>query len=257
MSRTTGERGGRKGRRRAAGGFLPPLRSWRGAGLIGAVCAVSLLLVSHFLVQPFQIPSGSMEPALNVGDRVLVNKVAYRSGSRPARGDVVVFDGTDSFIQQPPERNPVTGLLRDAAAAVGLAEPPVTHFVKRVVGVGGDRVTCCDRTGRIEVNGTPVTEPYVHPGDAPSRVAFDIVVPDGTLWMMGDHRDRSHDSRDLLGSPGGGMVPVERVIGRVDWIGWPVGHWSAPEPTAAFDRVPEPGTGPGHGAAGRGGGAHG
>ncbi|MGW2277458.1 signal peptidase I [Streptomyces sp. NPDC001770] len=214
----------------------------RRAALICAALPVAVLLLSAFVVQPFLIPSGSMESTLRVGDRVFVNKLAYRFGSAPGRGDVVVFDGTGSFLPESAGGNPVSGLLRGAAAVLGLADPPDTDFVKRVVGVGGDHVVCCDAKGRLEVNGAPLDEEYLHAGDAPSRVPFDIVVPDGTLWMMGDHRDRSSDSRSHLGEPGGGMVPVDEVIGRVDWIGWP---WSRAGSLAgsgaAFDGVPEPG----------------
>ncbi|MGW1885323.1 signal peptidase I [Streptomyces sp. NPDC001970] len=222
-------------------GLAPAGLSLRRAGLLGAGCGVFLLLLSHFVLQPFLIPSTSMEPALEVGDRVLVNKLAYRFGSEPLRGDVIVFDGTGSFVREAPEENAVAGLVQGAAAALGLAEPDETDFVKRVVGVSGDRVVCCDKEGRLEVNGVQVEERYVHFGDAPSRVPFDIVVPEGTLFVMGDHRSASRDSRDHLGEPGGGMVPLDKVIGRADWIGWPVGRWSALERTAAFDRVPEPG----------------
>ncbi|MFG2644661.1 signal peptidase I [Streptomyces sp. NPDC048370] len=220
--------------------------SWRRTGGIGALCVVFVLLLSHFVLQPFLIPSSSMEPTLQVGDRILVNKLAYRFGDQPRRGDVVVFDGTGSFVRQAPEENPVTGLLHGAAAALGLAEPAETDFVKRVVGVGGDRVVCCDKNGRLTVNGVPVEEWYVQLGDAPSKVPFDIVVPQGTLWVMGDHRSQSSDSRDHLGQPGGGMVPVERVIGRADWIGWPFGRWAGVPETGAFDAVPSPAAG-GHG----------
>ncbi|WP_431041934.1 signal peptidase I [Streptomyces sp. P1-3] len=216
-------------------------RGWRPYALIAAVCCTVVLLVSTFVVQPFLIPSGSMENTLRPGDRVLVNKLAYRFGDEPRRGDVVVFDGTGSFVQGEPSGNPVTGLLREVGAALGVAEPAETDYVKRVVGVGGDRVTCCDRRGRIKVNGHPVDEPYLYPGDAPSLVRFDVVVPEGRLWVMGDHRSDSRDSRDHLGAPGGGTVPVDKVIGRADWIGWPFGRWSSLDRPTAFDRVPEPG----------------
>ncbi|MFI8826463.1 signal peptidase I [Streptomyces sp. NPDC053431] len=222
--------------------------SWRRTGFVGVACVVFLLLFSHFVLQPFLVPSSSMEPTLQVGDRILVNKLAYRFGDQPRRGDVVVFDGTGSFVQEESAGNPVTGVLHDAAAALGLAEPDETDFVKRVVGTGGDRVVCCDKDGRISVNGVPVRETYVMLGDRPSDVPFDIVVPDGTLWVMGDHRSQSSDSRDHLGQPGGGMVPVDKVIGRADWIGWPFGRWSTVPGTDAFDAVPAWTTG-GHGTA--------
>lgn len=203
-----------------------------------ALCLAFVLLLSAFVAQPFLIPSTSMENTLQVGDRVLVNKLAYRFGSEPARGDLVVFDGTGSFVHREQEENPVTGLLRGAGAALGLARPAETDYVKRVIGIGGDHVTCCDERGRIEVNGEPVNEAYLHPGDAPSSVDFDIVVPEGRLWVMGDHRARSSDSRDHLGDPGGGTVPVEKVIGRADLITWPASRWRTFEHPRSFDRIP-------------------
>ncbi|MCF6523279.1 signal peptidase I [Streptomyces sp. JJ36] len=193
-----------------------------------AVVTTLVLLVSTFVVQPFLIPSSSMAPTLRIGDRVLVNKLAYRFGNHPERGDVVVFDGTGSFVREEETGgDPLTSLLRAAGAATGLVDPPGTDYVKRVIGVGGDRVRCCDERGRLEVNGVPVTEEYLYEGDAPSAVPFDIRVPEGRLWVMGDHRSDSSDSRDHLGSPGGGTVPVDRVVGRVDWIGWPADRWTA------------------------------
>jgi signal peptidase I len=180
------------------------------------VCLLFPLLLSMFVAQPFQIPSGSMENGLRIGDRVLVNKLAYRFGAEPLRGDVVVFDGT--------------GYFGDA------------DYVKRVVGVGGDHVVCCDKEGRIEVNGRSVDEStFLYPGDSPSSVPFDVVVPAGTLFVLGDHRSHSSDSRDHLGSPGGGMIPVDDVIGRADWIVWPTDHTARLHRPDAYARVPAPG----------------
>ncbi|MFF2514211.1 signal peptidase I [Streptomyces sp. NPDC058086] len=181
--------------------------------LTALVCLLFLVLFSNFVMQPFEIPSSSMERGLRIGDRVLVNKLAYRFGAEPRRGDVVVFDGTGYF---------------------GNAD-----YVKRVVGVGGDHVVCCDKEGRLEVNGRSVDEStFLYPGDSPSDVSFDVVVPTGSLFLLGDHRSDSSDSRDHLGSPGGGMVPVGDVIGRADWIAWPAGHWTRLERAAAYARVP-------------------
>ncbi|MFJ8110849.1 signal peptidase I [Streptomyces sp. NPDC096132] len=177
------------------------------------ICLVFLLLLNAFVVQPFQIPSGSMENGLRIGDRVLVNKLAYRFGAEPRRGDVVVFDGTEYFGN--------------------------SDYVKRVVGVGGDHVVCCDKEGRIRVNGRSVDEStFLYPGDSPSTVDFDVTVPEGTLFVLGDHRSASSDSRDHLGSPGGGMIPVDRVIGRADWIVWPYGHLARLSRPSAYARVP-------------------
>jgi signal peptidase I len=196
--------------------------------LVVALLFSVLLTVNTFVLQPFLIPSSSMSPTLDVGDRVLVNKLAYRIGNSPARGDVVVFDGRDSFVnEEGTGGNPVNGLLRKTGAAVGLMRPSETDYVKRVIGIGGDHVRCCDSRGRIEVNGVSLDEGYVHDGDDPSAVPFDVEVRQGRLWVMGDHRSASSDSRDHLGDPGGGTVPVERVIGRADGITWPVQRWGS------------------------------
>lgn len=191
------------------------------------VCTALLTsCTSSFVMQPFLIPSGSMEGTLQVGDRVLVNKLAYRFDGEVRRGDVIVFDGSGSFVAEGSQPGLFGGLLRSAGAAVGLVQPTGTDYVKRVIGVGGDRVRCCDGQGRIEVNGEPLEEPYLYPGDAPSNVRFDVIVPEGRLWVMGDHRSDSADSREYLGSPGGGTVPEDKVIGRVELIGWPADRWS-------------------------------
>jgi signal peptidase I len=201
------------------------LRRWQEVALLVIACLVVLCLINTFLVQPFVIPSGSMENTLQIGDRVLVNKLAYRFGNQPRRADVIVFDGTGSFLPDALPENPVIRLIGDVGRLVGIAPLDRTDFIKRVVAVGGDRATCCDRQGRITVNGRPVDErSYLYPGDTPSQVRFDIVVPQGKLWVMGDHRSDSSDSRDHLGDPGGGTVPVDEVIGRADWIIWPFGR---------------------------------
>ena len=184
-------------------------------------------LVKTFLVQAFFIPSGSMENTLAVGDRVLVNKVVYHT--RPIeRGDIVVFDGLDSFAPEftiPAPGNPIQQVMSWFGQLVGFAAPNERDFVKRVVGVGGDHVVCCDVQGRVSVNGVYLDETsYLFPGNSPSDVPFDITVPDGKLFVLGDHRAASSDSRAHLGDPGGGFVPVDRVIGRAFVILWPLQH---------------------------------
>ena len=188
-----------------------------------AVTALSVVVVRLVLVQSFVIPSGSMEPTLQVGDRVLVSRLVTRFGGIH-RGDVLVFDGTGVF--DPTPAGPTSRLAqsgRTLAAALGV---PVGErdYVKRVVGLPGDRVVCCDPAGRITVDGEPVDEPYVYPGDSASAVRFDVRVPSGRLWMMGDHRSSSADSRAHLSDPGGGSVPIRRVVGRVVVVSWPPSH---------------------------------
>jgi signal peptidase I len=228
-SEETSEPPGPEGRSRFA--LVSRITEWLPGGRITLtllVCLLFLLLLNTFVLQPFQIPSGSMEPGLRIGDRVLVNKLAYRFGAAPRRGDVVVFDGT--------------GYFGDA------------DYIKRVVGVGGDHVVCCDKEGRIQVNGRSVDESaFLYPGDSPSTVRFDVVVPDGSLFVLGDHRSDSSDSRDHLGSPGGGMIPVRDVIGRADWIVWPFGHATHLHRPGAYARVPAPEAS----ESARGAGAHG
>lgn len=206
------------------------------------VISVALtVLIRAFLVQPFFIPSGSMEQTLLVGDRVLISKLSYRFGEI-ARGDVVVFDGTDSFTTAPAASAP-SGLWGRLARAVGgplgLAPAGERDFIKRVLGIPGDRVVCCDDAGRMTVNGVALDEEdYLYAGDAPSAVPFDVIVPPGRLWLMGDHRGSSQDSRSLLGQPGGGMVPQSRVLGRAFAVVWPLDDVRHLVPPDTLERPP-------------------
>lgn len=202
------------------------------------VAVLVVLGFTAFLAKPFSIPSGSMETTLRVGDRVLVNRFVYHL--RPIeRGDVVVFDGTDSFVAQESvaRRDPITGALASVGQSLGLIAPDGNDFVKRVIGLPGDRVQCCDALGRLLVNGTALAEPYIFDGDQPSTMEFTVLVSDGKLWVMGDHRSQSADSRAHLGDPGGGMVLESKVIGRVMAVIWPPAHWGEVPVPDTYDKV--------------------
>lgn len=203
-------------------------QSWWDVPVTIAIALGVVLLITTFLVKPFSIPSGSMENTLQIGDRVLVNRAVFRTRDIE-RGDVVVFDGSGRFVpaQVIPDRDPITGALVWVGQSFGLVTPDSTDFIKRVIGVGGDRVTCCDADGRITVNGVPLEENYLYPGDAPSLQAFDVEVPAGMLWVMGDHRSASADSRSHLGSPGGGFIPEDAVVGRAMNVVWPLSRLSS------------------------------
>jgi signal peptidase I len=185
-----------------------------------ALVLLAVILVRAFLLAPFSIPSGSMEPTLEVGDRILVNRTVSAEGLH--RGDLVVFDASAAFGI----RSPQTGLMRTLGSAVGsvVGLGSDTDYVKRIIGLPGDHVRCCNEDGRILVNDVPVDEPYLYPGDEPSATPFEVTVPADRFWVMGDHRSASADSRAFLGAPGGGTVPGEDIIGQVWMRYWPPGR---------------------------------
>lgn len=196
---------------------------WRELPVLVVVALLLALLIKSFVVQAFYIPSESMEETLLKNDRVLVNKLVYHM-REIERGDVVVFSGVDSWdgevlFEEP--SNPVAGFFRWVGTAFGVV-PGEKDYIKRVIGVPGDKVKCCDAKGRVTVNGVALNEgSYLYPGDVPSQANFEVTVPKDRLWVMGDHRSVSLDSRSHQGDPGGGTIPVPQVIGRAFVIVWP------------------------------------
>src|SRR5208282_508106 len=198
---------------------------WREFPLLILIALVIALLVKTFVIQAFYIPSGSMENTLKVGDKIVVNKLVYRFRSIQP-GDIVVFDGAGSWNPLPPASRPssdplvraynatIGSLLRSITGLFGTT-PGQTDYIKRVIGVPGDRVACCNAQGLVTVNGVALHESsYLYPGAAPSQIAFNIVVPKGRLWVMGDNREVSDDSRLRMTRPGHGTIPENEVIGR-------------------------------------------
>ena len=168
-----------------------------------------------------------MERTLDVNDRIFINLLVPEPFALQ-HGDVVVFKDSQNWLT-PVAKEPAGPMdwVGDALEFVGLAADNTDqHLVKRVIGLPGDHVTCCDAQGRVSVNGVPLEETYINPAEIPQPNPFDIVVPEGKVWVMGDNRNHSADSRGLLGAPGGGMVPVERVIGRPVQIIWPLDRFA-------------------------------
>jgi signal peptidase I len=217
-------------------------RSRRRWVTVVAVAFLLTVLVRALVVQSFYIPSGSMEPTLEPGDRILVSKVG--GASTVHRGDVVVFDGTTTFGAVDGAAAPApTGIIARALGGVASALSVggnESDYVKRVVGMPGDHVVCCDDGGNLTVNDRAVTEPYLYAGDEASDLTFDVRVPAGRIWLMGDHRSDSADSRAHLGDPGGGMVRLEDVIGRAEVIYWPPARAGAVGSAAELAAVPAP-----------------
>jgi signal peptidase I len=201
---------------------------------------VALLIavgIKTYAIQAFFIPSGSMENTLEINDRVLVNKIVYDTRSIH-RGDIVVFNGDGSWDPgpAPTSSNFVEKFASGFASMFGFGRPG-DILIKRVIGIPGDRVACCDAQGQVTVNGIPLSEQsYLYPGASPSQTRFNITVPPGRLWVMGDNRAISADSRDHEGDPGGGTIPESAVIGRAFVIIWPVSRWRFLPIPATFEQ---------------------
>ena len=199
---------------------------WREFPVMVVIALLLAVVIKTYAIQAFFIPSGSMENTLEINDRVLVNKLVYDVRGIH-RGDIVVFNGDGSWDPGtvPKDTNFLVKFADGFASMFGFGHPG-DILIKRVIGLPGDQVACCDAQGRVTVNGVPLTEQsYLYPGDTPSEIRFNILVPPGQLWVMGDHRLISDDSRDHLGDPGGGTVPESAVIGRAFVIIWPPSRW--------------------------------
>jgi len=187
------------------------------------VALVVSLLIKTFLVQFFYIPSGSMENTLQIKDRVAVNKIPFISKTIN-RGDVVVFRDPNNWLPEIVDygTNKYVSKAKSALVAVGvLPNPAKQYLVKRVIGVAGDHIVCCTKDGKLSINDVEVTEPYIYAGNKPSEMRFDVTVPAGKLWVMGDHRGASADSRYHQEDVNKGFVPVSKVTGRVVAVIWP------------------------------------
>jgi signal peptidase I len=210
---------------------------WRELPVLVVIAIVLALVIKTYAVQAFFIPSGSMQNTLAIGDRVLINKIVYHTRGI-AHGDIIVFNGDGSWdaVAPPQNPNPIARLVDALEGVVG-----ITHgsdvYIKRVIGLPGDRVKCCDKQGRVTVNGVPLTEQgYLFPGNKPSTPFATVVVPPGHLWVMGDHRDVSYDSRGHEGDPGGGSIPESSVMGRAFVIIWPPSKWGFLNIPATFEQ---------------------
>lgn len=220
---------------------------WRELPILVLTALVLTFLIQTFLARVYVIPSASMEPTLHgcpgcTDDRVLVDKLTYRFRS-PRPGDVVVFRGTDSWgteSSSPRSNNVLVRGLQQAGSVIGLAPPDERDFVKRVIAVGGQTVQCCDKQNRVVVNGRPLNEPYaVFAGHEPQEEFSPVTVPQGNLWMMGDNRNNSADSRRHVADQFSGTIPLSNVIGKARVIVLPLSRWQGiadpdPQPATAL-----------------------
>ena len=214
-----------------------PRRGWLSTlAVVVVVLALSAFIKTH-IVQTFAIPSGSMENTLQTEDHVSVRMYHPHDVHR---GDVVVFTDPGGWLDTQ-EPSGINGIVRDGLILTGLLpENSGHHLIKRVIGLSGDRITS-DGAGALTVNGVPLKETYIKDGAAPSLVPFDIIVPEGCIWVMGDNRSNSSDSRFHQDDPHGGAVPLDDVVGVATNVVWPVSRWdSLDEGEAVFRDVPDP-----------------
>ena len=213
---------------------------WRELPILIVTALVLTVLIQAFLARVYVIPSESMEQTLHGctgcnNDRVLVDKVSYRF-TDPEPGDVVVFRGPDTWMQNefhsPKPSNPVVGFFQGAMSLLGFGSPDEKDFVKRVIATGGQTVSCCDPQNRMLVDGKPLNEPYINLDPPRPQSAFGpVTVPPGTVWVQGDNRNDSEDSRYQGGGGPRGAVPVDHIIGKAQVIVLPPTRWSSiPEP---------------------------
>ncbi|MET0734023.1 MAG: signal peptidase I [Microbacterium sp.] len=220
---------------RSSKNATPRRRGWlaflRDVVVIVLIAVLVSFLVKTFVVRSFYIPSASMEDTLLINDRIFVDEITPRFGGYE-RGDIVVFRDPGGWL--PPSTEPARPPLIEAVdwllSLVGLSAPDSDdHLVKRIIGLPGDHVVCCNAIGQITVNGVPIDETgYIKlPGGeaAASGDAFDVTVPEGSLWVLGDNRYRSKDSRYNTDQPGKGFVPVDNVVGRAFVITWPLSRF--------------------------------
>ncbi len=216
--------------------------------IIFVVAVLVSFLIKTFVARSFYIPSGSMENTLQINDRIIVNELQPRLFGLQ-RGDVVVFKDPGGWLPAPAPStaNPVEKAIGAVLDFVGLgASDSDQHLVKRLIGLPGDHVTCCNALGQMSVNGVPLKEPYVllpAGQQAVSAKPFDVTVPKGKIWVMGDNRYNSADSRYHMDDPGKGFVPLDDVVGRAFVVSWPASHWSwlsdYPEVFRGVDREDE------------------
>ncbi|MEV6178241.1 signal peptidase I [Streptomyces sp. NPDC052016] len=212
---------------------------WKELPILIGIALVLALLIKTFLVQAFSIPSDSMQNTLQEGDRVLVDKLTPWFGSEPERGEVVVFHDPDNWLAGEPTADP--NAIQTFLSWIGLMpSAEEKDLIKRVVGVGGDTVSC-KKTGPLTVNGKALNEPYVYPGNTPCSMddsggQFTVKIPEGYIWVMGDHRQNSRDSRYNQSDKNHGMVPVDKVVGRAIVKAWPINRWGTLPVPDTFDQ---------------------